>query len=79
MIWSNETFLGNDAIVFPAVQRLTEAGVGALRIVAYVRRPDAWAQSAYLQWGIKHKTTPARCGRFATGSPVATRACAPKP
>lgn len=54
VIWSNETFLGNDEIVLPAVQRLTEGGV-ALRVLVYLRRPDAWAQSAYLQWGIKHK------------------------
>ncbi len=53
-IWSNETFLGNDPIVLPALRQLTESGVD-LRIVAYVRRPDTWVQSAYLQWGIKHK------------------------
>src|SRR5437667_280063 len=27
-----------------------------LEIVAYLRRQDRWAVSAYKQWGIKHKT-----------------------
>lgn len=54
-IWSNETIFGNGAIVIPILERLQADGV-SVKIIAYVRRHDAWAHSAYLQWGVKHKT-----------------------
>ncbi len=55
IILSNETFLPSTKIVFPAIRGMAKLGAN-VRAVAYVRRPDTWAQSAYLQWGIKHKT-----------------------
>ena len=55
VILSNETFLPSTAIVFPAVRGITALDAN-VRVIAYIRRPDSWAQSAYLQWGIKHKT-----------------------
>lgn len=55
LIWSNESFFGRNKSTRAALQRLIEDGVD-VRIVAYVRRHDAWLKSAYAQWGIKHKT-----------------------
>lgn len=54
-IWSNEWFFGRHQAVLPALQSLERNGV-EVKIVAYVRRHDAWARSAYVQWGVKHKT-----------------------
>lgn len=54
-IWSNESFYGNHTLLFPALDRVRAMGV-SLNIIVYIRRHDAWARSAYLQWGIKHKT-----------------------
>ena len=55
-IWSNECFFARSpAFVVKALQQLAAEGVD-LRIIAYVRRHDAWARSAYVQWGLKHKT-----------------------
>jgi hypothetical protein len=55
VIWSNETIFGNHELVMPALQALRDQGV-QVSIVVYLRRHDAWARSAYLQWGVKHKT-----------------------
>lgn len=55
LIWSNEWFFGRHASVLNPMQRLKKKGHD-VKIVAYVRRHDAWAKSAYNQWGIKHKT-----------------------
>jgi hypothetical protein len=54
-IWSNEWFFGRHAQVMPAMEALAADGI-EVWVVAYVRRHDAWARSAYVQWGIKHKT-----------------------
>ena len=54
LIWSNESlFDGLDLIknVLLAVAPRFE-----IEIVGYVRSPGNWIQSAYMQWGIKHKT-----------------------
>lgn len=56
-IWSNETIFGNHRLVLPILADLQARGV-RVRLVMYVRRHDAWIRSAYLQWGIKHKTYP---------------------
>lgn len=56
-VWSNESIFGNDKYIIPILQELKSRGVG-VKVIAYIRRHDAWARSAYLQWGIKHKTYP---------------------
>lgn len=55
LIWSNEWFFGRHVSVLNPMKRLNKSGHN-VKIVAYVRRHDAWAKSAYNQWGIKHKT-----------------------
>lgn len=55
LIWSNESFFGNRKPLMEVLKKLKEKNI-ELRVVAYIRRHDSWAQSAYLQWGIKHKT-----------------------
>ena len=57
LIWSSESFFDRFDKAIAPLQELVEQGVD-LRLVAYVRRHDAWARSAYVQWAIKHKTTP---------------------
>jgi len=54
-IWSNETLLETSDFIIPILKDLIGAGID-VHIIAYIRRHDAWLQSAYLQWGIKHKT-----------------------
>jgi len=54
-IWSNEWFFGRHENVIPALKMLEIQGIH-VDIIAYVRRHDAWAKSAYVQWGLKHKT-----------------------
>lgn len=45
------------------IQALEENDVD-IKIVAYVRRHDAWIRSAYVQWGIRHKTYNGRIKSF---------------
>jgi len=54
-IWSNEWILERHAFMIPILQRLWDEGQ-EINLQCYVRRPDKWAQSAYSQWGLKHKT-----------------------
>lgn len=54
-IWSNEWFFGRHHNVIPALENLRKTDV-SVTIVAYVRNHASWAKSAYVQWGIKHKT-----------------------
>lgn len=54
-IWSNEWLATRGAHVYPALERLKESGTD-VEVQCYVRRHDKWAQSAYLQWGIKDKS-----------------------
>jgi hypothetical protein len=54
-IWSNESFFDQHNSIIPVAQKLVEIGID-VTIVAYVRQYSSWIQSAYLQWGIKHKT-----------------------
>lgn len=54
LIWSNEWFFGRHAVLIEPMKRLQDAGF-SIEIVSYVRRHDAWARSAYSQWGLKHK------------------------
>lgn len=42
-------------MVMGILRHLRDDGID-IEIVAYVRRHDAWMKSAYIQWGLKHKT-----------------------
>lgn len=55
LVVSNEAFLERGAVVHEVAKTLLDEGLD-VSIVAYVRRHDAWAQSAYMQWELKHKT-----------------------
>lgn len=55
LIWSSESFFDRPQKALWALRRLLAQGV-SVRIMAYVRRHDQWARSAYVQWAIKHKT-----------------------
>ena len=55
LIWSNESFFDRYENALGALAKIQAKGVDVM-IVAYVRRHDSWARSAYIQWGIKHKT-----------------------
>jgi hypothetical protein len=57
LVWSSESFFDRYDKAIPPLQALVARG-HTVDIVAYVRRHDAWVRSAYVQWGIKHKTTP---------------------
>jgi hypothetical protein len=54
LIWSNESFLNHSKKIIPILQEL--GNKYEIEIVVYVRQYEAWIQSAYMQWGIKHKT-----------------------
>ena len=54
LVWSNESLFDRLEDVKAAIDTLHDRY--DIRIVGYIRRPDSWITSAYLQWGIKHKT-----------------------
>lgn len=54
-IWSNESLFSDGHFIVPILYELHKLGV-KIKVVVYIRRHDSWAKSAYLQWGIKHKT-----------------------
>lgn len=54
VIWSNEAFLVQNRRIIPILQRLQADGV-PVRPVAYVRRHDKRARSAYVEFGLKSK------------------------
>ena len=54
-IWSNEWFFKRPSPIMEIAQELSAEGVD-IHVVAYVRRHDSWVRSAYVQWGLKHKT-----------------------
>lgn len=54
-IWSNEWLATRGRQVLPALGELRARGI-EMEVQCYVRRHDKWAQSAYLQWGLKHKS-----------------------
>lgn len=54
LVWSNESFFEGFDYVKDAISSVKE--IYDIEIVGYIRRPDAWITSAYLQWGIKHKS-----------------------
>ena len=55
LLLSNETLFGRSAATIAALQVLQAEGV-EIKAVVYVRRHDGWARSAYVQWGLRHKT-----------------------
>ena len=55
IIWSNESFFGRASKVLSVLKEFEKMG-HRIKIIAYVRRHDSWARSAYIQWGLKHKT-----------------------
>ena len=55
LIWSNESFYGRSEKVLRVLLKF-EGKYFRLKIVAYVRSYEKWAKSAYIQWGIEHKT-----------------------
>ncbi|MGB1197733.1 MAG: hypothetical protein ACPG46_01720 [Thalassotalea sp.] len=55
LIWSNESLFTAPQVVKPILKEIQKMGV-KIRIIVYMRRHDSWARSAYMQWGIKHKT-----------------------
>jgi len=63
-IWSNESICERPAVYLPVIRdALTAAGAQGT-IVCYVRNHRAYANSAYRQWGVKHKTYPGRIQSF---------------
>lgn len=54
LLWSNESLFDRNTQVLEALLRFQDEL--EIRVVAYIRRHDSWARSAYLQWGLKHKT-----------------------
>lgn len=64
-IWSNEWILTRPQAILPCLQELQRRGV-PVEVQCYVRRHDKWAQSAYAQWGLKHKSYPGPIRDFAS-------------
>lgn len=56
-IWSNEWLFPRSRSALPTLKHLAARGID-VRVIAYVRRHDAWLRSSYVQWGLKHKTYP---------------------
>lgn len=54
-IWSNESLFSDGKFIVPILKTLYQLGT-KIHVVVYIRRHDTWARSAYLQWGVKHKT-----------------------
>lgn len=53
LLWSYEGLFNN----LDALDIIKKLGSKfEVAIIAYIRRPDRWAESAYVQWGLKHKT-----------------------
>lgn len=64
LIWSNETFFHGLELIKRVL--LAVAPHFDVEIVGYVRSPGSWVQSAYVQWGIKHKTYAGALKTFGT-------------
>ncbi|MBN0986996.1 hypothetical protein [Amphritea pacifica] len=54
LIWSNEALFNEVEQVAAAIEQLNL--LFDITVVGYIRSPDSWIHSAYLQWGIKHKS-----------------------
>jgi len=65
LIWSNESFFTRYDKLCNTLKVLEREGVN-IELIAYVRRHDSWARSAYVQWGLKHKTNYGELLNFAS-------------
>ena len=63
LIWSNESFFTRNKKLLNIMHKLKKYNI-EIQIVSYVRRHDAWARSAYQQWGISHKIYKGRIKTF---------------
>lgn len=63
LVWSNESLFRKRYNFKTALKQLQSEGV-EIELVVYVRKYDAWAVSAYEQWGIKHKISEGRLKNF---------------
>jgi len=63
VIMSNEGFFEQAEVMKPVIAALAARGI-QVEIVAVVRRHFEWAFSAYLQWGVRHKTMKGRVLSF---------------
>jgi hypothetical protein len=55
LVWSNEALFMRRFGVSQALAQIQNAG-WPVKVILYLRRHDKWAQSAYAQWGIRHKS-----------------------
>ena len=55
ILWSHEAMLNHPDLLLPLFEHLSQLGM-KVKAIVYFRRHDVWARSAYMQWGIKHKT-----------------------
>jgi hypothetical protein len=55
-------------VVIPALNAIKNKGI-KISVICYIRRHDSWARSAYLQWGIKHKTERGKVKSFSEWIP----------
>jgi hypothetical protein len=55
-IWSNESICERPAVYVPVIRDACAAAGVACIILCYVRNHRSYANSAYKQWGVKHKT-----------------------
>ena len=68
-IWSNEWLLTRSQSVMSALVALKDRGYD-IEVQCYIRRHDKWAQSAYAQWGMKHKSYNGPVRNFTDWLPV---------
>ncbi len=54
LIWSNEALFDRPSDVISALKSISSRY--QIIVVGYLRRPDKWISSAYLQWGLKDKS-----------------------
>jgi hypothetical protein len=55
LIWSNESLFDHPDDILPVISKLQTTGIDPV-VILYIRGYEDWARSAYVQWGIKHKT-----------------------
>lgn len=56
VIWSNESIYERPQVYLPVIKSLSADYVLDLKVVCFARNHRAYIDSAYKQWGIKHKT-----------------------
>ena len=68
LIWSNESFIDGPQNFVEALNILAREG-NEIQIVIYVREYASWMKSAYIQWGLKHKTYDGPLQKFSKWAP----------